>query len=454
MTVAAPTALAPAREVGGWRRYAARWPRAGKEVLAIVALFFTAVVGFTVGWTLFALGIGLVPLFFIGVFIAAAAGMYVGRGVGAVDLALLEWTGLPSIRRATWASAPGLVGFFRMLFGSIRYWATLAYVLAPQLIVAVVSFTVLVVCLGLGLGGVSWPLWGWLLGGRAGTNNGGLEWLLRQWLGGDQRVLEGVLYVVIGVAVLVVLPFVTRGLVWLHWGVARALLGARTEEALRAELSEAQESRAAAVAAEDSAVRRIERDIHDGPQQRLIRLQLDLASAGRRMGDDPEAARELIASAAQQAHDALEELRAVALGIAPPILLDRGLVAALESVADRNPVPARVDSGIPADVELSPELERNAYFIAHEALANATKYAQGTRIDVRVVAENGVLLIEVTDDGIGGAAPRPGHGLAGLSDRARGFGGRLELASPAGGGTRVTATLPITDAAGRTPVGG
>src|SRR5690606_7954797 len=122
-------------------------------------------------------------------------------------------------------------------------------------------------------------------------------------------------------------------------------------------------------------LRRLERDIHDGPQQRLVRLQMDIAAAERQLEQDPDQARLLLATAKEQSREALEELRALSRGFAPPILLDRGLVAALESLAARNVVPTTVVDALPADAELPQEIERNAYFIATEALANATKHA-------------------------------------------------------------------------------
>jgi len=258
---------------------------------------------------------------------------------------------------------------------------------------------------------------------------------------------------VLGIVLLLTLPFITRGFVKLHWLIARGMLGAWKSDALQREVANLSESRGAAISAEGHSLRRLERDIHDGPQQRLVRMQMDLAAAQRQLDGDPEKARALIAEAMQQSKDALDELRALSRGFAPPILMDRGLVAALESSAVRNPVPVRVTSLLPEHFELPQEIERNAYFIASEALVNATKHAGATAIEVKVstrldgVPPQNWLVIVVTDNGSGGARAIPEHGIAGLEERVRGLGGRLELVSPAGGPTVVAASLPIGAAA-------
>ena len=454
MTNATATASpipAPAREQGRgfWRRYWAMWPRTGREILGLLAMAVLAVAGFGLGIGLFAAGLGALPAFLLGVVVLVGA-LYAARWLGLADLAILEWMGLPAIPRPAWPRRPGFGGWLRSLFGQPHYWLYLLYRVIPEFVVGVVTFVVMTTWIGIALGGTTWAAWGWALrrelpfDGPGGPRYGGLAWALHRWLGGDPLWLEGLVQTAVGLAFLFTLPWITRGLAWLQWWLARGLLAAFRSEALAQELAGAQASRAAAVAAEDSAIRRIERDIHDGPQQRLVRLQMDLASAERRLGDDPAAARELIAAASQQAKEALEELRAVSRGIAPPILLDRGLVAALESAAVRSTVPAIIVAQLPDGLALPPDLERNAYFIASEAMTNAAKHAEARRVTVRVTAEDGSwLVLEIADDGRGGAASTPGHGLAGLADRAQGLGGTLTIESPAGGGTLVTARLPI-----------
>jgi signal transduction histidine kinase len=177
---------------------------------------------------------------------------------------------------------------------------------------------------------------------------------------------------------------------------------------------------------------------------------MDLAAADRKLDKDPKAARVLLEEALQQSKDALEELRALSRGFAPPILMDRGLVAALESLAVRAAVPTSVVDRLDG-ASLPPELERNAYFIAAEALTNAAKHAEAehAEVTVSVVAGEGderSLDVVVSDDGKGGAAAIDGHGIAGLEERVHGLGGTFEVSSPEGGPTVVTAHLPYLEA--------
>jgi signal transduction histidine kinase len=257
----------------------------------------------------------------------------------------------------------------------------------------------------------------------------------------------------VGLGMLALLPLVTRGLTWAHWGVDRLLLGRFTSEDLRSELVEVHDSRIAAVTAEDRALRRLERDIHDGPQQRLIRLQLDLASASRRLDDDPTAARELLDSSLGLAQETVDELRALTNGFAPPLLQDRGLAAALDSLAARSAVPVLATIDVPG--ALPGEVERGAYFVAAELLSNAAKHAQatGVKLDARLVADEvsrRTLALTVADDGRGGAAFVDGHGLAGMRERVRGLRGAMTLGTPtdAPSGTVVTVRIPV-DGPGR-----
>jgi len=177
---------------------------------------------------------------------------------------------------------------------------------------------------------------------------------------------------------------------------------------------------------------------------------MDLAAAERQLDSDPEKARGLISEAMQQSKDALEELRALSRGFAPPILLDRGLVAALESAAARSEIPTRLVSDLPPATELPQEIERNAYFVASEALVNAGKHSGAASVEIRVATrrlpetDETWLDVTVTDDGAGGAFSIDGHGIAGLAERLHGLGGTLELSSPTGGPTVVAAHIPLT----------
>jgi signal transduction histidine kinase len=207
----------------------------------------------------------------------------------------------------------------------------------------------------------------------------------------------------------------------------------RQEDELRA-------SRARIVAAGDAARRRLERDLHDGAQQRLVALSVALRLAKARLRDDPDGAETLITGAADELSHALEELRELARGIHPAILSDRGLAPALEALAARSPVPVDVD--VPGE-RLPLVVEAAAYFVVSEAVTNATKHAKAGAVSVRVASEKGSAVVEVADDGAGGADPTGGSGLRGLEDRVAALDGILTVESPAGGGTRIRAVIPV-----------
>jgi signal transduction histidine kinase len=246
----------------------------------------------------------------------------------------------------------------------------------------------------------------------------------------------------LGLVFLVSIPPLLRTLAGMHVGLARALLGNETA-ALRARAEQLTASRAAAVKAEAQTLRRVERDIHDGPQQRLVRLGMDLEAVRRRLDDNPDAARELVEGALAQSREALSELRAVSRGIAPPILADRGLAAALAAAVARCPVEATLDCGLAVRERLPAPVENAAYFVVSETLTNVAKHARAGHCAVTVSRQAAALRVTVTDDGSGGAHPGKGHGLAGLADRLAGVDGRLDLHSPAGGPTVLTARIPV-----------
>lgn len=233
----------------------------------------------------------------------------------------------------------------------------------------------------------------------------------------------------------------------LNSGLATMLLTRRRVDLLESRVSELSESRDAAVSAESDSLRRLERDLHDGPQQRLVRLAMDLSTVRRRLDSDPDSARPLVDEALQQTQETLDELRALSRGIAPPILTDRGLHAALTAVAARSPVRTEIETDLPEGVRLSQPVENAAYFVCAEALANVAKHSQASRCTISVSrgvgAPSGTLVhVIVTDDGVGGAHVSKGHGIAGLTDRVRALGGRLDLESPSGGPTVLAAAIP------------
>ncbi|MBJ7454335.1 MAG: sensor histidine kinase, partial [Blastococcus sp.] len=247
------------------------------------------------------------------------------------------------------------------------------------------------------------------------------------------------LYTAIGLIAAVLLPFAVRAVALLQAQLSRIMLTSRA--ATQAEIGRLAEGREAAVAAEAVALRRLERDIHDGPQQRLVRLSMDLSRAQRQLDRDPGAARTTLTEAAVLARETLEELRALSRGIAPPVLADRGLAAALAALAARSPVPVELAVDLPT-ARLAPVTENTAYFVVSEALANVAKHSDAGTVRVALDCDGRRMRVVVEDDGSGGAVLAPGHGLAGLTDRLQAVDGVLTVDSPRGGPTRLTAELP------------
>jgi signal transduction histidine kinase len=247
----------------------------------------------------------------------------------------------------------------------------------------------------------------------------------------------------IGLVLVPTAAVVSRGLMILHRAVVQGLLCVDPTAALRQDVERLRGSRSAALELEASELRRIERDLHDGAQQRLVSLAIDLGRAEERIDTDPVAAKAIVADARAQARLALAELRDLVRGTMPAILVDRGLEAALAAVAAGCPVPTTVISTLGSGERLPPVVERAAYFVVVEALANVAKHSRATRCEVAVRRDPWALVVEVRDDGVGAARPAPGGGLAGLGDRAQALDGTLTLTSPAGGPTVVRVVLPL-----------
>jgi signal transduction histidine kinase len=220
-----------------------------------------------------------------------------------------------------------------------------------------------------------------------------------------------------------------------------AMENERLQAQLRARVEELRASRARIVEAGTHERRRLERNLHDGAQQRLVALSLTLRLAQGKVHTDPEKADELLSAAQQELTLALGELRELARGIHPAVLSDRGLGAALEALAGRAPITVDL-AELPGD-RLPEPIEAAAYFVVAEALTNVVKYAHANQATVRVARCNGRAVVEVADDGIGGADPDRGSGLRGLADRVSALDGRMSLDSPAGAGTRLRAEIPV-----------
>lgn len=331
-----------------------------------------------------------------------------------------------------------LRGWFEAIFLDAARWYDMAYV-AVSFPLAIIEFTVAVTLWTIAAALVLAPPLV-LLARLGGAHVFGV------WTSVNPYAALTVVFVV-GLVLLPVAASATRGMAILHRYVVEGLLCISPAEALRRENERLRESRSAAVELEGSELRRIERDLHDGAQQRLVMLAIDLSLAEGRVDEDPEAAKTLIAEARDQARQALAEIREVVRGIAPAILLDRGLMAALGAVAGRSAVPTFLDSDLAAGERLPHAVERAAYYVVSEALVNVAKHAGATRVEVTLRRQPTRLGVWVRDNGRGGATIAPGAGLSGLRDRVAALDGQLLLHSPAGGPTVLHVDLPLGPAA-------
>lgn len=242
-----------------------------------------------------------------------------------------------------------------------------------------------------------------------------------------------------GIALLMLAPLVTAGVAALDTLAARTLLGPSRTEELQHKVEHLTQTRAGVVDAADAERRRLERDLHDGTQQRLVSLAMNLGMA-RAQVTTVEEAQQAIADAHEETKTALAELRNLVRGLHPPVLEDRGLDAALSGVAARVPIPVKLTVDVPR--RPAPSIEAVAYFVVSEGLTNITRHAQASQAEVIVQRAGDRIHIIVTDDGIGGADPVRGTGLAGLAKRAESVDGTFEIASPEGGPTMITVDLP------------
>ena len=398
--------------------------------------------------------------------ISHLAGLFLGIAIMVVvvtglslgfSLLVLALTGLPilglTLRAATWCAAAerarlslmlgvqipawpvearagyrwGIVPRWRMLTERAT-WGELGYGLM-RLPVSAIAVTLSVAAWAAGLVALTLPLYNSLLP-SGGAKVGDFV------LGGTPRMTASA---VIGLLVLLAAPQLTRGLAGADAALSRRLLGPRRD--LAARVTELEISRERVVDAAETERRRIERDLHDGAQQRLVALAMELGRAKAKFADDPDAARILVDQAHAQAKEALTELRNLVRGVHPPVLTERGLDAALSGLAALCPIPVDVHVDVP--VRPKSAVEAVAYFMVAEALTNVAKHSRARHAKVVVEGNGypGMLTVMVSDDGIGGADVH-GPGLSGLADRASGVDGRLSVESPSGGPTIIAAELP------------
>jgi signal transduction histidine kinase len=264
-------------------------------------------------------------------------------------------------------------------------------------------------------------------------------WLLADDPAGPLRLAARTLA---GVLLLLAAPWLARGIAAVDVLAARALLGLNRHAELTTRVASVERSRVELIEAADAERRRIERDLHDGMQQRLVALAMNLGLARTLFPDAPEPIRGTIAKSHDDAKQALSELRDVIRGFHPAILDDRGLDAALSGIVARSPVPARLRVDLPRRQPVA--IEAVAYFVVSEALANVAKHASASRAEVTIcLSEKGDRLrVVITDDGCGGARPERGTGLRGLAQRVTSVDGTLDIDSPDGGPTTIRVELP------------
>lgn len=416
------------------QRPAVSWRQVPRDLAYLLPGFPIAIASFVVLVVALVLGVGLIPLALLGLLILAAT-MAAARGFAAAERArvgAMEGTVVgPVYHRSIEGSGLRRALNFLRDPQTWREWLHGVLILGIRCATWSVAITWTAAAAS-----VTYVLWAWSLPRDEGDQ--GLADLVFGW---DTYAADVIVNTAIGLVALLTLPYGLRAMANIEAALAWGLL-TNENDALRARAAELARSRQAVVQAEADTLRRVERDIHDGPQQRLVRLTMDLKAAQRRMAEDPDSATPLLDEALQQTQEALDELRALSRGIAPPILADRGLHAALSAAAGRCPVPVDLDVRIEGDARLPAAVESAAYFVVVEALTNVAKHSGASRTEISLVLVADRLYIQVTDDGIGGAHLGKGHGLAGLADRLAGVDGTLNISSPEGAGTVIDAEIP------------
>ncbi|MEU6781585.1 sensor domain-containing protein [Nonomuraea angiospora] len=395
--------------------------------------FPTAVIGFVIMLAGFAAGVGT-AIVWLGVPLLAGT-LLAARGFADAERGWLsDVLERPPVRPRYKPAPPGAGRFRRAVnpLTSGQSWLDLLHGII-NLPFAILSFVLTVVFWALPLAGLTYPVYGIITSRIPGNVE------LPELLGfGDGYGVNSIFYVSLGLVFTLIMPFAVRGSALLRAGLGRALLTGVAE--LQERIDDLAQGRAAAVSAEANALRKLERDIHDGPQQRLVSLAMELSRAQRQMAKDPEAAQATIKSAISATRETLDELRALSRGIAPPILSDRGLAPALAALAGRCTVP--VDLDVQTAERYQAAVENALYFVCAETLTNVAKHSRATSCAIQLVRIGDILMLTIGDDGVGGAHVAKGHGLAGLADRLRAVDGELSVQSPDGGPTVIVAEVP------------
>jgi signal transduction histidine kinase len=394
---------------------------------------------FTIAITLFSVSMGLM-ITLIGIPLLVLT-INFGRAVGAFErgrVRALFGERLPAFARP--APASGFWQRSKQVIGDGAGWRGLGYSMLA-LPWGILTFTLTVVVWSVSLSMAFFPIYqGFLPENNDGDGpySFGKSYVLHGW--GRFGYAAGV--TMVGLLFLAVAPRIVRGLARADVALIRTMLSPGKEQVLTERVEQLTVSRDASVEGASVELRRIERDLHDGAQQRLVGLAMDLGLAKERLatGGDPARAVELVNRAHDEAKQAISELRDLVRGIHPSVLTDRGLDAALSALAARSPVPVDID--VLLDRRPPAAIEAAAYFVVAESLANIAKHSHATRASVRIAERPGVLVIDIYDDGVGGAVEHPGGGLSGLRDRITAVEGRLRISSPDGGPTLLAVELP------------
>lgn len=411
--------------------------RTWRETAHNLLAFPLGLLWFVVFLPLLVLGVSLIPLALTGLvvlFIAFVLAQAAATAERELARALLGVRTEPPLRRRPNGSGPWAHLWARLI--DPVTWKELTYLLL-SFPLGLASFIAAVTVWSAALGGITFAAWGPLV--MSGQPDA--TWLWAR--GPDVSAAEIIGNVAVGIAALLLAPWVMRVFARLREAMVRVLLGRSREQELAYEVDRLADSRARSVDAASTERVRIERDLHDGAQARLVALAMDLGRARERLerqGDAGDAAT-LVAAAHEEAKRALAELRDLARGIHPSVLTDRGLDAALSSLAARSPVPVTLDVELPE--RPSARVEAVAYFVLAELLTNVARHSGAASARVGVRRSGDRLELEVWDDGVGGADPARGTGLTGLAERAQSLDGSLTVASPAGGPTSVRAVLPF-----------
>jgi signal transduction histidine kinase len=400
--------------------------------------FFPALAVFIVTVTLFCLSVG-------------TAVIYIGVPLGALTLLIAKWYGVffrgwlrksgfgNSAENADEAAAVAAVqerkpfGLRKVLgiYAQPARWRELLFTVV-DFPVFTATWAIILSWWAIALGGLTYWFWSGYV-----PNQQGLSEVLRL------PFSDSLLYFFFAIiAIATVIPL-TSGLAATHAGLAKLLLNPTKHEQWKARVKEVEQSRERATSAQTKDLQQIERDLHDGPQQKLVRLGMDLATAQRRLKQsDGDGAAQLLAEARSRVDETLAEIRQISRTVAPPILSELGIAAALESLAATSPIPVTVDA---KEVEIGEAQATAIYFAVSESLANAAKYSGAEHVTVKLgMLDGGVAVCTtVRDDGRGGTVVVPGHGLAGLRDRLAGVDGTLEVMSSVGEGTLIRVIVPV-----------